>query len=698
MFNIIKKTINWGGQELSIETGRYARQADASVMVQMGGTSILATIVAAKSATPGQSFFPLTVHYQEKTYAIGKIPGGYIKREGRPTEMETLTSRLIDRPIRPLFHAKFKNKVQIICSLLSYDKEMDPSALALIAASAATSLSGVPFQGPLAAARVGIINDELVLNPTNDLMENSKLDLIVAGTQEGVLMVESEAHQLSEEQMLKAVMFGHAGFKPVLEMIQELKDEAGKPDWDVSTLEDDSEEARRDEIFKLIQDDLKKAYGFKDKTKRRHALDAITAKVFEQYSVEELTPEFATQLASLIKSLKKEYVRDQLIKTQKRIDGREIDQVRPIDIAVAPLPRCHGSALFTRGETQALAVTTLGTSDDELMVDALAGEFREGFMLHYNFPPFSVGETGRMGTPGRREVGHGKLAWRALHPMLPSKEEFPYTLRIVSEILESNGSSSMATVCGGSLAMMDAGIPLKSHVAGIAMGLIKEGKDFVVLSDILGDEDDLGDMDFKVAGTKEGITALQMDLKITSISEEIMKSALAQALQGRLHIIGEMEKALPQSREHLSEHAPQMETLKIAVDKIRDVIGSGGKVIREICEKSGARINIEDDGKVTIAAVGQEGLQLALDMINEIVQDPEVGQIYSGKVSKLVDFGAFVDFMGTSGLLHVSEIAQERVEKVSDHFAVGDMIDVKVVGIDNRGKIRLSRKEIITQD
>lgn len=698
MFNIIKKTINWGGQELSIETGRYARQADASVMVQMGGTSILATIVAAKSATPGQSFFPLTVHYQEKTYAIGKIPGGYIKREGRPTEMETLTSRLIDRPIRPLFHAKFKNEVQIICSLLSYDKEMDPSALALIAASAATSLSGVPFQGPLAAARVGIINDELVLNPTNDLMENSKLDLIVAGTQEGVLMVESEAHELSEEQMLKAVMFGHAGFKPVLEMIQELKDEAGKPDWDVSTLEDDSEEARRDEIFKLIQDDLKKAYGFKDKAKRRHALDAITAKVFEQYSVEDLTQEFSTQLASLIKSLKKEYVRDQLIKTQKRIDGREIDQVRPIDIAVAPLPRCHGSALFTRGETQALAVTTLGTSDDELMVDALAGEFREGFMLHYNFPPFSVGETGRMGTPGRREVGHGKLAWRALHPMLPSKEEFPYTLRIVSEILESNGSSSMATVCGGSLAMMDAGVPLKSHVAGIAMGLIKEGKDFVVLSDILGDEDDLGDMDFKVAGTKEGITALQMDLKITSISEEIMKSALAQALQGRLHIIGEMEKALPQSREHLSEHAPQMETLKIAVDKIRDVIGSGGKVIREICEKSGARINIEDDGKVTIAAVGQEGLQLARDMINEIVQDPEVGQIYSGKVSKLVDFGAFVDFMGTSGLLHVSEIAQERVEKVSDHFAVGDMIDVKVVGIDNRGKIRLSRKEIITQD
>jgi len=698
MFNIIKKTINWGGQELSIETGRYARQADASVMVQMGGTSILATIVAAKSATPGQSFFPLTVHYQEKTYAIGKIPGGYIKREGRPTEMETLTSRLIDRPIRPLFHAKFKNEVQIICSLLSYDKEMDPSALALIAASAATSLSGVPFQGPLAAARVGIINDELVLNPTNDLMENSTLDLIVAGTQEGVLMVESEAHQLSEEQMLKAVMFGHAGFKPVLEMIQELKDEAGKPDWDVSTLEDDSEKTRKDKISKLIQGDLKKAYDFKDKAKRRHALDAMEAKVFEQYSAEELTPEFATQLASLIKSLKKEYVRSQLIKTQKRIDGREVDQVRPIDIAVAPLPRCHGSALFTRGETQALAVTTLGTSDDELMVDALAGEFREGFMLHYNFPPFSVGETGRMGTPGRREVGHGKLAWRALHPMLPSKEEFPYTLRIVSEILESNGSSSMATVCGGSLAMMDAGVPLKSHIAGIAMGLIKEGKDFVVLSDILGDEDDLGDMDFKVAGTKEGITALQMDLKITSISEEIMKSALAQALQGRLHIIGEMEKALPQSREHLSEHAPQMETLKIAVDKIRDVIGSGGKVIREICEKSGARINIEDDGKVTIAAVGQEGLQLARDMINEIVQDPEVGQIYSGKVSKLVDFGAFVDFMGTSGLLHVSEISQERVEKVSDHFAVGDMIDVKVVGIDNRGKIRLSRKEIITQD
>ena len=442
----------------------------------------------------------------------------------------------------------------------------------------------------------------------------------------------------------------------------------------------------------------KKAYEHKDKAERRSALEQIEAKVFEQFTPEELTPEFTTQLYSTIKSLKKNYVRNQLIDTKKRIDGREVDQVRQIDIGVAPLPRCHGSALFTRGETQALAVTTLGTADDELMVDALAGEFREDFMLHYNFPPFSVGETGRLGTPGRREVGHGKLAWRALHPLLPSKDDFPYTIRVVSEILESNGSSSMATVCGGSLAMMDAGVPLKDHIAGIAMGLIKEGKNFVVLSDILGDEDDLGDMDFKVAGTKNGITALQMDLKITSIDEKIMKTALEQALNGRLHIIGEMEKALPKSRDQLSEHAPQMETLKIAVDKIRDVIGSGGKVIREICEKSGARINIEDDGKVTIASVGNEGLKIARKMIDEIVEDPEVGKVYTGKVAKLVDFGAFVDFMGTSGLLHISEISEERVEKVSDHFSVGDVIDVKVVGIDNRGKIRLSRKEIITQD
>ena len=698
MFNITKKSINWGGQELSIETGRYARQADASVMVTMGDTSILATVVASKSATPGQSFFPLTVHYQEKNYAIGKIPGGYIKREGRPTEVETLTSRLIDRPIRPLFHPKFKNEVQIICTLLSYDKESDPSALALIAASAATSLAGVPFYGPLAASKVGLIDGKLVLNPTNAEMENSKLDLIVAGTKDGVLMVESEAHELTEKQMLEAVMFGHKNFKPVLDLIQELKEEAGKSDWDITNLENASEKELKEKISKLIASDIEKAYEHKDKAERRSALEQIEAKVFEQFTPEELTPEFTTQLYSTIKSLKKNYVRNQLIDTKKRIDGREVDQVRQIDIGVAPLPRCHGSALFTRGETQALAVTTLGTADDELMVDALAGEFREDFMLHYNFPPFSVGETGRLGTPGRREVGHGKLAWRALHPLLPSKDDFPYTIRVVSEILESNGSSSMATVCGGSLAMMDAGVPLKDHIAGIAMGLIKEGKNFVVLSDILGDEDDLGDMDFKVAGTKNGITALQMDLKITSIDEKIMKTALEQALNGRLHIIGEMEKALPKSRDQLSEHAPQMETLKIAVDKIRDVIGSGGKVIREICEKSGARINIEDDGKVTIASVGNEGLKIARKMIDEIVEDPEVGKVYTGKVAKLVDFGAFVDFMGTSGLLHISEISEERVEKVSDHFSVGDVIDVKVVGIDNRGKIRLSRKEIITQD
>ncbi len=698
MFNIVKKTLNWGGKELSLETGRFARQADGAVMVQMGGTSVLATVVAEKEAKAGQSFFPLTVHYQTKTYAVGKIPGGYIKREGRPTEVETLVSRLIDRPIRPLFHPNFKNEVQVICTLLSYDKEQDPSILAMIGASAAISLAGLPFFGPLAAARVGLINDKFVLNPTHQEMENSKLDLSVAGTKEGVLMVESEAHELSEDKMLEAVMFGHKEFQSVIKFIEDFKKEAGKPDWDTSALANPEEDALKKKLADALQKDLEKAYENKEKMARHTALDAISEKTLSLFSEEELTPEFTTLLQKLLKHLKKDHVRGMLLKSKIRIDGRNVDQVRPIDIAMNILPRAHGSALFTRGETQALAVTTLGTPDDELMVDALEGEYRERFMLHYNFPPFSVGETGRMGSPGRREIGHGKLAWRALHPLLPKKEDFPYTLRLVSEIFESNGSSSMATVCGGSLSMMDAGVPLKDHIAGIAMGLIKEDKEFVVLSDILGDEDDLGDMDFKVAGTKNGITALQMDIKITSINEQIMKTALEQAHHGRLHIIGEMEKAIPSSRDHLSEFAPQMHSMQIAVDKIRDVIGSGGKVIRDICEKSGAKVNIEDDGKIIISAVGAEAINTAKEMINTIVEEPEEGKIYKGKVAKITDFGAFVDFLGTSGLVHISEISEERIKSVEDHLSVGDEIDVKVIGVDNRGKVRLSIKAINAQE
>lgn len=698
MFNIVKKTLNWGGKELSLETGRFARQADGSVLVQMGGTTVLATVVAAKEAVPGQSFFPLTVHYQEKTYSVGKIPGGYIKREGRPTETETLTSRLIDRPMRPLFYQGFKNEVQVICTLLSYDKEQDPSILAMIGASAATCLAGLPFHGPMAAARVGYINDEFVLNPNNQDMNNSTLDLSVAGTEEGVLMVESEAHELPEDKMLEAVMFGHKAFQPVIKLIQEFKAEAGKPDWDTSGLINQQEEDLKEKLKKELQKDLEAAYENKDKMARHEALNAATDKALALFSEEERTAEFDAMIHRVIKTLKKDHVRGMLISSQIRIDGRQVDQVRPISIDSHVLPRAHGSALFTRGETQALAVTTLGTPDDELMVDALDGEYREGFMLHYNFPPFSVGETGRMGSPGRREIGHGKLAWRALHPLLPTKEEFPYTIRLVSEILESNGSSSMATVCGGSLAMMDAGVPLKDHIAGIAMGLIKEKDDFVVLSDILGDEDDLGDMDFKVAGTKQGITALQMDIKITSINEQIMKTALEQANKGRLHIIGEMEKAITQSREELSEFAPQMHAMQIPVDKIRDVIGSGGKVIRDICEKSGAKVNIEDDGKIIISAVGAEAINHAKGMIENIIEEPEKGKTYKGKVARLADFGAFVDFLGTTGLLHISEIAHERVNAVSDHLSVGDEIEVKVLDVDNRGKIRLSIKALLPQE
>ena len=694
MFKITKKTLNWGGKELSLETGRFARQADGSVLVTMGGTTLLATTVAEKDAKPGQSFFPLTVHYQEKMYAVGKIPGGYIKREARPTEKETLVSRLIDRPLRPLFPSNFKNEVQVICTLLSYDKETDPSVLAMIGASAATALAGVPFYGPMAAARVGYINDEFVLNPSNKEMENSKLDLVVAGTHEGVLMVESEAEELSEAKMLEAVVFGHQSFAPIIDCIKELKDEAGKPDWDIASLVDPEEESLLEKLNTHLAQDIQGAYEIKEKTERHQAISALKEKAMTLFTEEELTPEFQSKVLGLVKKLQKSHVRALLVKTKSRMDGRKTDEVRPIDIATGILPRTHGNALFTRGETQALAVTTLGTSDDELMVDALEGDYREGFMLHYNFPPFSVGEAGRIGSPGRREIGHGKLAWRALHPLLPKKEDFPYTIRIVSEILESNGSSSMATVCGGSLAMMDAGVPLKNHVAGIAMGLIKEPDGFVVLSDILGDEDDLGDMDFKVAGTKEGITALQMDIKITSINKEIMQTALEQAHGGRLHIIGKMEAALPQSRESLNELAPQMHMMMIPIEKIRDVIGSGGKVIRDICEKSGAKINIEDDGKVVISGVGADTIARAKDIIEQIVEEPEEGKIYKGKVARIVDFGAFVDFLGTTGLLHISEISTERIKSVEDHLSVGDVLDVKVVGIDNRGKIRLSIKEI----
>lgn len=687
MFTITKKEIEWAGRPLTLETGKVARQADGAVIATYGETIVLATVAANKDAGDAD-FFPLTVNYQEKAFAAGKIPGGFFKREGRPTERETLICRLIDRPIRPLFPSNFRNETQVICTLLSHDMENDPDVVAMVAASAALSISGVPFLGPIGAVRVGYINNEFVLNPSLSSAEESQLDLVVAGTSEGVLMVESEAEELSEEVMLNAVNFGHESYQPIIKLINDFAKKAGKEIWDVP----ENEEAK-DLLKKLSKETSKsfaKAYTITDKTKRKEAIEDVKNKAVEKLSINvDETP----HLSSLFKEVEKDVVRSSILETNKRIDGRDLETVRPIETEVSMIPRAHGSALFTRGETQAIVATTLGTDQDEQIIDALEGEYREGFMLHYNFPPYSVGEAGRVGSPGRREIGHGKLAWRAIHPLLPKKDTFPYTIRTVSEITESNGSSSMATVCGTSLSMMDAGIPLKKPVAGIAMGLIKEGDKFAVLSDILGDEDHLGDMDFKVAGTDSGITALQMDIKITSITPEIMKIAVDQAHKGRLHILGEMAKTIEEPRTDVNEHAPRIVVIQIPKDKIREVIGSGGKVIREICEVSGAKVNIDEDGTINIASNNNESSDKAIQMIKDIVTEPEIGKTYQGTVAKIVDFGAFVNFMGArSGLVHISEIAHERIKNVSDVLKVDEKIDVKVIGIDNRGKIKLSIK------
>lgn len=693
MFKVEKVEIEWGGRTLTLETGKIARQADAAVMATYGETTVLATVVSAKSAKPGIDFFPLTVNYQEKYYAAGRIPGSYFRREGRPTEKETLVSRLIDRPIRPLFVDGYRNETQVVLTVLSHDMENDPDIVAMVGASAALTLSGVPFMGPVGASRVAYINGEYVLNPTVEEMKDSVLDLVVAGTGDAVLMVESEAKELSEDVMLKAVMFGHAGFQPVIDAIIALAEKAAKEPREFSVPDMSSLEK---EVSGLVEADVRAAYKITTKQERYAALDAAKAKAkahfFPEGAEAKADPQ---QFAEVFDNLKAKVVRWNILDDGRRIDGRDVKTVRQIVSEAGILPRTHGSALFTRGETQALVVATLGTGDDEQAMDALEGNYKESFMLHYNFPPYSVGEAGRMGSPGRREIGHGKLAWRALHPMLPSAQDFPYTLRLVSEITESNGSSSMATVCGSSLALMDAGVPLRSPVAGIAMGLILEDKRFAVLSDILGDEDHLGDMDFKVAGTSEGITALQMDIKIAGITEEIMKVALGQAKDGRLHILGEMNKALSSARSELGEHAPRIEVINIPTDKIREVIGSGGKVIREIVEKTGAKIDISDDGTVRVASASGESIKAAMNWIKSIASDPEVGSIYEGTVVKIMDFGAFVNFFGNrDGLVHISQLANQRVGKVGDVVKEGDKVKVKLLGFDDRGKIRLSMKVV----
>jgi polyribonucleotide nucleotidyltransferase len=693
MFNKQTVEIEWAGRPLKLETGRIGRQADASVLAQYGGTTVLATAVAAKEPRAGIDFFPLTVNYQEKTFAAGKIPGGYFKREGRPTEKETLTSRLIDRPIRPLFPAGFKNETQVIATVLSHDMENDPDIVGLIASSAALTLSGIPFLGPIAAARVGYIGGKYVLNPMIDEMPESALDLVVAGTSSAVLMVESEAKELPEDVMLGAVMFGHKHFQPVLDAIVKLAERAAKEPWELKT--DTSAEELEGKVRSIAEKDLREAYTIAAKAERRDRVVAIKQKVVEALVPADDAGALAPRVSSAFKVVEKDVVRGNILATSKRIDGRDLSTVRPIISEVGILPRTHGSALFTRGETQALVVATLGTGEDEQYVDALSGTYKEYFLLHYNFPPYSVGEVGRMSSPGRREIGHGKLAWRAIHPVLPERESFPYTIRVVSEITESNGSSSMATVCGASLAMMDAGIPLRRPVAGIAMGLIKEAERFAVLSDILGDEDHLGDMDFKVAGTSEGVTSLQMDIKITGITEEIMQAALDQARGGRLHILEEMNKALTAARPELGEYAPRIETIHIPVDKIREVIGSGGSVIREIVAESGAKIDISDDGTVKIASANAESIRAAIARIKGIAAEPEVGEIYQGKVVKVMEFGAFVNFFGAKdGLVHISQLGEGRPKAVTDVVKEGDMVWVKLLGFDDRGKVRLSMKVV----
>ncbi len=689
MFTIYKKEFQWGDKTVVMETGKIARQADGAVLISMGQTTVLCTAVAAKSAKPGQDFFPLTVNYQEKAFAAGKIPGGFFKREGRPSENETLVSRLIDRPIRPLFPKEFKCETQVICTVLSHDMENNPDIVSMIGASAALTISGVPFYGPIGAARVGLIDGNFILNPTITQMESSTLDLVMAGTSEGVLMVESEAYELSEKTMLDAVNFGHNEIQKAISAIIELAESAAKEPRELPSEPPETQAIRS--TLSALRVEVEKAYAISDKTDRQNALSAIREKAVELMDIDS----DSVIIGGVMKELESDVVRSAILKNGIRIDGRDTKTVRPIVAEVGLLPRTHGSALFTRGETQALAVTTLGTGQDEQIIDSLEGESRSRFMLHYNFPPYSVGEAGRVGSPGRREIGHGKLAWRAINPVLPEKDEFPYTLRTVSEVTESNGSSSMATVCGTSLAMMDAGVPLKRPVAGIAMGLIKEGESFAVLSDILGDEDHLGDMDFKVAGTQDGITSLQMDIKITSITSKIMEIALDQAKDGRLHILGEMSKALNSARETLSDSAPKITTLKIPVDKIRDIIGPGGKVIREICEQTGAKIDIEDDGTVSIAASSQESSEAAISRVKDIVAEPELGEIYNGTVVKTVDFGAFVNFLGPKdGLVHISEMLEERVEKTTDVCKEGDGVKVKVIGFDDRGKVKLSMKRV----
>jgi len=694
MFKEVKKSIEWGGETLTLETGKIARQADGCVIATLGETSVLCAVVFEKKPKVGFDFFPLTVHYQEKYYAAGKIPGGFFKREARPTEKETLTSRLIDRPIRPLFVPGFKHETQVICTVLSHDLVNDPDMVAMIAASAALTLSGAPFRGPIGACRVGYANGEYVLNPAVDdmhkLRENpeQRLDLVVAGTKDAVMMVESEAYELSEDEMLGAVNFGHQAMQPVIDLIIDLAEDAAKEPFDFQAPD-------YSDLYTRVQaageDAMRAAFAITDKQDRTKAISAARDTILTALSAEDQDD---ANFGACFKQLESTVVRGDILKTGKRIDGRDLSTVRPIASEVQLLPRTHGSALFTRGETQALVVTTLGTGDDEQMIDALSGTYKSNFMLHYNFPPYSVGEAGRMMGPGRREIGHGKLAWRALQAVLPASTDFPYTIRVVSEITESNGSSSMASVCGGSLSMMDAGVPLKAPVAGVAMGLILEGSDFAVLTDILGDEDHLGDMDFKVAGTSNGITSLQMDIKVAGITPEIMGKALAQAKDGRMHILGEMSKALTEAGQ-FSEHAPRIETMQINPDKIREVIGSGGKVIREIVEVSGAKVDINDEGIIKIASPNGEAIKKAYDMIWAIVAEPEINKIYTGKVVKLMDFGAFVNFFGKrDGLVHVSQLSNERVNHPKDLLKEGQEVKVKLMGFDDRGKVRLSMKVV----
>ena len=693
MFDTKTVSLEWGGKTLTLETGRIARQADGAVLATYGETVVLCAVTAAKSVREGQDFFPLTVHYQEKFSAAGRIPGGFFKREGRATEKETLTSRLIDRPVRPLFPEGFYNEINVIAQVLSYDGETEPDIVAMIAASAALTISGVPFMGPIGAARVGFKNGEYVLNPSLEdaLGEDGRLDLVVAATQDAVMMVESEAKELTEEEMLGAVMFAHEESRKVIGAIVDLAEQAAKDPWEIDTSDDTS--AIKEKLRGIVGDDIAAAYKLTDKSARSDALSAARDKAKEAFAEEEPQTQMVANKA--VKKLEAEIVRGAILKDGQRIDGRRLDQVRPIEAMVGLLPRTHGSALFTRGETQAICTTTLGTKDAEQMIDGLEGLSYNHFMLHYNFPPYSVGEVGRFGFTSRRETGHGKLAWRALHPVLPAHEDFPYTIRILSDITESNGSSSMATVCGGCLSMMDAGVPIERPVSGIAMGLILEGDEFAVLSDILGDEDHLGDMDFKVAGSESGITSLQMDIKVAGITQEIMKTALEQAKAGRAHILGEMNKALSTARTGVSKHAPRIETMQIDKSKIRDVIGTGGKVIREIVAETGAKVDIDDEGVIKISSSNADEIEAAKKWIEGIVEEAEVGKIYNGKVVNIVDFGAFVNFMGgKDGLVHVSEMKNERVEKPTDVVSEGQEVKVKVLEIDNRGKVRLSMRVV----